>query len=245
VKRLILVSALLSMVFPVLAQAQQAAPPPPPPRQEGTAEFAYVGTTGNASTQTVGLGGSFIYRPDLWVITNKAAFVRNKSASTLTAETYSYLFRAARTISPRLSGIGQYDYFRDEFAGVLNRHSLLGGVQYKLVDLPVHLLTVDGGLGYVNESRFAGEDVSSASWSAGGAYRWKISETAEFTDDVRVLGLFSDPGGWRLQQAAAVTARLTDLLSLKVSNTIRYMSDPVPGFKSTDTMTSVALVAKF
>lgn len=244
-KRHVLVFVLMSMVFPALVQAQQAAPPPPPPRQEGTAEFAFVGTTGNASTQTIGLGGEFIYRPDQWVITNKAAFVRNESESTLTAETYSYLFRAARTISPRMSGLGQYDYFRDEFAGVLNRHSLLGGVQYKLIDVPVHLVTLDGGLGYVHEQRFAGEDVSSASWSAGGAYRWKISETAEFTDDVRLVGLFSDPGGWRLQQAAAVTARLTDLLSLKVANTIRYISDPVPGFKSTDTMTSVALVAKF
>ncbi len=44
---------------------------------------------------------------------------------------------------------------------------------------------------------------------------------------------------------AAVTARLTTLFSLKVSNTIRYAHAPVPGFKDTDTNTSVALVAKF
>jgi ubiquinone/menaquinone biosynthesis C-methylase UbiE len=46
-------------------------------------------------------------------------------------------------------------------------------------------------------------------------------------------------------QAAAITARLTQLFSLKVSNTIRYAHAPVPGFKDTDTTTSVALVAKF
>jgi putative salt-induced outer membrane protein len=228
-----------------LAQAQPAAPPPPPPRQEGTAEFAFVGTSGNASTQTIGLGGEYIYRPEQWVITNKTAFVRNKSESTLTAETFSYLFRAARTISPRLSGLGQYDYFRDEFAGVLHRHSLLGGLQYKLVDLPMHALIVDGGLGYVKEHRSVGANVSSAAWSAGAGYRWKLSPTAEFSDDVRLVGLFSTPGGWRLQQAAAITARVTKTFSLKVANTIRYVSDPVPGFKNTDTSTSVALVAKF
>ena len=32
-------------------------PPPPPPKTEGSAEFAFVGTSGNASTQTIGVGG--------------------------------------------------------------------------------------------------------------------------------------------------------------------------------------------
>ncbi|HOG28086.1 MAG TPA: DUF481 domain-containing protein [Vicinamibacterales bacterium] len=236
--------ALAALCVPLPASAEPA-DPPPPPRHEGTAELSYVGTSGNSSTQTIGLGGEFICRPDQWVITNKAAFVRNKSESELTAETYVYLFKAARTISSRLAGFGQYDYFRDEFAGMLHRHSLLGGVQYKIVELSEHLVTADGGLGYVNEQRIAGADLSLASWSAGAAYRWKISETAEFTDDVQLLGLFSERGGWRLKQSASVTARLTELLSLKVANTIRYVSQPVPGFKSTDTMTSIALVAKF
>lgn len=244
VKPYVLALVLLCLVMPVVTLAQPA-PPPPPPKQEGTAEFAFVGTSGNASTQTIGLGGEFIYRPEQWVLTTKAAFVRNKSESVLTAESFAYLLRATRAISPRLSGLGQYDYFRDEFAGVLHRHSLIGGIQYKLVDLPAHVLSVDGGLGYVSEGRSVGDNVSSATWSIGAGYRWKISPTAEFSDDARLVGLFSDSGGWRLQQAAAVTARLTKSFSLKVSTALRYVSDPVPGFKKTDTNTSVALVAKF
>jgi hypothetical protein len=38
---------------------------------------------------------------------------------------------------------------------------------------------------------------------------------------------------------------VTELLSLKVSNTIRYLQFPPAGFKTTDTTTSIALVAKF
>jgi putative salt-induced outer membrane protein len=239
---LILVPACLSVS--ALAQAQPAAPPPPPPRQEGTAEFAFVGTSGNASTQTIGLGGEFIFRPEQWVITNKAAFVRNKADSVLTAESFSYLFRGAYTMTPRLSAFGEYGYFRDEFAGVLHRNSFVGGVSYKLVDLPAHILFTDAGIGYMNEQRSAGDDVSSATWSLGAGYRWKISTTAEFSDDVRMTGLFTDSSDWRLQQAAAITARLTKTFSLKVANTIRYAHAPVTGFKNTDTNTSVALVAK-
>jgi putative salt-induced outer membrane protein YdiY len=246
VKTILSLCVLLCLPLPALAQAPPApAAPPPPPKQEGSAEFAFVGTTGNASTQTIGLNGELIVRPEQWVITNKAAFIRNESESELTAQSFGYLFRAARTLSPRLSAFGEYGYFRDEFAGVAHRNSLVGGVSYKIVDLPKHLFFADAGLGYINERRLKGDNVSSATWSLGAGYRWKISETAEFTEDFRMTGLFSDASDWRVLQAAAVTARLTKLFSLKVSNTIRYAHAPVPGFKDTDTNTSVALVAKF
>ena len=59
-----LLSLTLVSGFSSLARAQ--APAPPPPEREGSAEFAFVGTTGNSSTQTIGLGGEFIYRPVPW-----------------------------------------------------------------------------------------------------------------------------------------------------------------------------------
>jgi putative salt-induced outer membrane protein len=237
---------MICLPLPAFAQAPAAAaPPPPPPKHEGTAEFSFVGTTGNTSTETIGLGGELIVRPDQWVLTNKANFVRNQSDSELTAQSFGYLFRAARTLSPRLSAFGEYAYFRDEFAGVLNRNSLVGGISYKVVDLPRHLLFADAGLGYMNEQRREGDDVSSATWSLGAGYKWKISETAEFTEDFRMTGVFAESADWRILQAAAVTARLTKLFSLKVANVIRYAHAPVPGFENTDTTTSVALVAKF
>jgi putative salt-induced outer membrane protein YdiY len=246
VKRIVLLCALICLPLPAFAQAPAAAaPPPPPPKQEGTAEAAFVGTTGNASTQTIGLNGEYIVRPEQWVITNKAAFIRNESESELTAQSFAYLFRAASTLSPRLSAFGEYAYFRDEFAGIANRNSLVGGISYKVLELPKHVFFTDAGLGYVNEQRLAGDDVSSATWSLGAGCRLKISETAHFTEDFRMTGLFAEGSDWRVLQVAAVTARLTTMFSLRVSNTIRYAHAPVPGFKDTDTNTSVALVAQF
>jgi len=242
-KMIVLLSAFLCSPLLTFAQAPPSAPPPP--KREATAEFAFVGTTGNASTQTIGLSGEFIARPDQWVITNKAALVRNEAESVLTAESFGYLFRTARTLSPRLSAFGEYAYFHDEFAGVRHRNSLVGGLSFKVVSLPAHIFVTDVGLGYMNEQRIEGDTVSSATWSLGAGYRWKISSTADFSDDVRMTGLFVDGGDWRLVQAAAITARLTKTFSLKVSNTVRYAHKPVPTFKNTDTNTAVALVAKF
>jgi putative salt-induced outer membrane protein len=233
------------LLTPLVASAQPAEPPPPPPKHEGSVEFAFVGTTGNASTQTLGLGGESIYRPAPWLWKNKAAFVRSKAESELKAQSLLFLSRAERSIRPRLAGFGEYGYFRDSFAGISHRNSVAGGLTFKLIETAAHLLSIDGALGYLHESRSVGEDVSTATYGTGTSYRWKLSETATVTDDLRFTGTLSEGEDWRVLQAAAVTARLTGLLSLKLSNTISFVNLPVPGFKSTDTNTSIALVAKF
>jgi putative salt-induced outer membrane protein len=176
---------------------------------------------------------------------NKAAFVRNKSESELKAQTLLFLSRAERSLRPRLAAFGEYGYFRDEFAGIDHRNAVAGGLSFKLIETAAHLLSLDGALGYLNEQRLVDEDVSSATYGTGASYRWKLSETATITDDLRFTGTFAEADDWRVLQAAAITARLTELLSLKLSNTIGFINRPVPGFKSTDSNTSIALVAKF
>jgi len=228
----------------VLAQAAQA-PPPPPPYAEGTGEAAFVGTTGNSSTSAFGLSGEVIVRPDTWVISNRATYVRNRAEGITTAERTLYAGRVEKIHTPRLSSFGEYRYYRDEFAGVSNNQVVAGGLAFKLVETAVHLLSVDGALGYLHEGRLQGEDIDSMSYGGGVLYKWTFSETANFTDDFRLTGLFDRAEDWRIGNIAALTARLTDVLSLKASYAIRYANFPVPGFEKTDTTTSIALVAKF
>lgn len=106
--------------------------------------------------------------------------MRAKTADELSAQSLVYLFRAARRITPRLSGYGQFDYTRDRFAGIEHRNALLGGVEYLLFNTAPHDLKLFGGVGYVNEQRLTGDDVSTGALDAGWAYKLKVSETAEF-----------------------------------------------------------------
>jgi putative salt-induced outer membrane protein len=241
----LLVLCFAAALSPAWAAAQTAAPPPPPPRHETAAEFAFVGTSGNASTQTIGIGGESIFRPTPWVFRNRVAFVRNKAESQLRAESLLFASRVERALRPRLAGFGEYGYFRDQFAGIDHRNGVAGGVAYKLIDSAAQLLSIDGALGYLNEQRLLGNDVSSATYGTGASYRWKFSDTATISDEARFTGLFDDSDNWRILQTAAVTARLTQILSLKLSNTISYVNQPVASFKTTDTNTSAALVVKF
>ncbi|HUL72282.1 MAG TPA: DUF481 domain-containing protein [Vicinamibacterales bacterium] len=231
------------LLLPRLVAAQAA--PAPPPRHESTGELAFVGTTGNSSTSTLSLAGDDIARSAPWLVRNRIAFVRNESGGALTAQSFLYAFRTERTLRPRLSAFGEYDYFRDRFSGVANRNTILGGVTYVLLDHSRQHLSVDGALGYLNEDRLAGDDVSSGTFATGALYDWKISATASLTDEARFTSAFDQASNWRAHNIASVTARLTGLFSLKVSYTVRYQHLPPPGFKTTDTTTAIALVAKF
>ncbi len=243
----LLVAAVAQAQVPAPANLPKVAPPPnaPPPFREGSLDFSFLAATGNSDAQTIGLSGDIIFRPDDWEIRNRAGFLRAETDDELTAEAFFYNFRAARKITPRLSAYGQYDYLRDRFAGIDHRNVLTGGLDYLLVDQGPHRLSLFGGLGYLNEQRLAGDDISTAVFDAGWAYRLKFSDTAEFTDDFRYDQSLSDGDDWRIGHTAALSAKLTSLFSLKVSHNIRYVNAQPPGFDKTDTITAVALVAKF
>jgi putative salt-induced outer membrane protein len=227
-----------------LASAQ-APPPPPPPKTEGSAEFAFVGTTGNTSTQTIGLGGVFIYRPSPWETKLNVSYVRSKAENVLSAQAFALTFRAQRPIGPRLSGYGQYGYQQNKFAGILDRHVVEAGLAYSLIEKAPHKLVVDAGLGYANEKRLQGTKLSTAILGAGGVYTWKISGTSELSEDGHFVFSLSNRSDWRYANALALTAKVTTAISLKLSHGIRYVNQPALGFKKTDALTSIALVAKF
>jgi len=229
--------------IPRVARAQP--PAGPPPLREGSAEFSFVGTSGNTSTQALGLGGEFIYRPAPWEAKIKVAFVRNESNDVLSAESFLLIGRVQRAITPRLAAFGQYGYQRDQFAGILDRNTVEGGLAYTLIDHAGHKLVVDGAFGYANENRVTGNDISTGTFATDGLYTWKISETSELTEDARFNFSLSESSDWRYANLLALTAKITTIFSLKLSNAVRYVNLPAPGFKTTDVVTSIALVAKF
>ena len=174
---------LLLLMLATTAAAQTPAPAPePPPRWERKAEVSLVATTGNTDTQTVGLGGSLVWRPDPWMTEARVAFIRSEADDVETARSFTAILRQSRILTPRVDVFGRIGFLSDEFAGVDARTTVDGGVGYKLLLGPVHTLRVDGGVGYSHESRITGEDLSFALVSAGAAYKWQISKTADLTD---------------------------------------------------------------
>lgn len=222
-----------------------APPPPPPPHVEGTGELSFVTTSGNSETNTLGLGGTLIYRPSPWVIESKVAFVRTAADDVVNARSIAASSRLSRDVTPRLSMFAQYDFLNSPFAGISQRHTVAGGVSYKAIDTARNTLHVDGGVGYASESPVGLPRTSAATVLAGAGYVWKISATSQLTEDARIVESLSTASDWRFDNAAALTAKVNAIMSLKLSHVTHVVNLPTPGFKKTDTILSAALVAKF
>jgi putative salt-induced outer membrane protein len=239
-------SLLLLTLSPTAAAQTPAQPAPePPPRWERKAEVSLIATTGNTDTQTVGLGGSLIWRPDPWMTEARVAFVRSEADDVETAESLTAILRQSRMLTPRVDVFGRVGFLSDEFAGVDARTTLDGGVGYKLLLGPIHTLRVDGGAGYSHESRVTGDDLSFALLSGGAAYKWQISKTADLTDAAIYTQSLEEGEDRRFGNAIALTAAITSVFSLKAAHELKFVNAPVPGFEKTDTLMSVALVARF
>ena len=240
-------TATLAASLPTLphATAARAQAPAPPPRHEESFEASYVGVSGNASSNTFGLGADIIARPDSWIFRHKASFVQNESKDVIIAKAIEYAGRAQKTLNARASAFGEYGFFRDRFAGIVPRHTVTAGVALSAFKTDRQSLALDLGAGYFNETRLASETLSSGSYVVGSAYRANLSETAALVDDIKLIGLFQASDNWRLEHTVAVTSKLAAGLSLKVSHAVRFANIPAPGFKKTDSVSAVTIVAKF
>jgi len=249
--RIVAAVAYLLVLSGATAAAGQAAPPPastpppPPPRLEGAGELSFVSTTGNSSTSTVGLGADVVYRPSAWVIDSKVAFVRTEANSTVNARSVAASSRLARDLSTRTSLFVHYDFLNSPFAGISQRHTVVAGLSYKAVNDGTHTLRLDVGLGAASETPVGMARMSSGTALGAAAYKLKLSDTSEFTEEARIVESLSHGNDWRFDNVAAVTAKLTTVLSLKVSHVTHVVNLPTPGFKETDTIASAAIVAKF
>jgi putative salt-induced outer membrane protein YdiY len=225
---------------------------------QGSSELSFVSTTGNSTTQSIGAQGELFYRPrpTPWVFQTKVAFVRLTSNGDVKAKSLAVLFRGIRDLSPRLSTFGQYDYLRNLFAGVRHRNTLTSGVAYKAAVTKRQTLTLRAGFGAAIEQRLidrtdtSGAPTEASMVTRGTAtedmsYALKLSATSDVTDDLHVEESVADAGDWRFNNQLALTTRIVSIVSLKVSNVVRYVNEPVPTFERTDTVTSVSFVVKF
>ena len=243
--------AILLLLGTAIARGQSApcpcppAVPTPPPLWSGKAELSYLSTSGNTTTNSFGGGLELEYKPSPWTFTLKTAYLRASTNSVTTAETLTGDLKGVRDLTPRVDVFLAAHYLRNRFAGVRGLVGGDGGAGYKLLLGPVHSLRAEAGIGYTHEGQLVGGDRNYASARAGLGYKWTFSKTADFTNDVSFLEDLQASSNWIFSEKAAISAAMTSLLSLKASWTLIYDHVPVPGFKRTDTVTSLALVAKF
>ena len=98
----------------------------------------------------------------------------------------------------------------------------------------------------VGEVRLGADDLSFPTANATLQYSWALSETSALTDETAVTaGLGAARGDWRFTNDIGLTAGLNGIFSLRFSQKLTYLNEPVPGFRQTDVVVAAALVASF
>jgi putative salt-induced outer membrane protein YdiY len=223
------------------------APAPTPPAWTGAAQVSFLGTRGNTETSVLGLGAEAKYKgASPWSVAAKAALNRGKAGGAENLRNFLAVFRVARSFDSHTDLFVEAGYAEDIYSGIDSRLGAELGVSRKLRASEPHLLSVEAGLGVIHEVRLPGKtDRDFATGRAGINYKYVISKNADFQEQFSFTENLDNTKDWRLANAASLTAAIRGRFALKLSHALARLNMPPLGKKKTDTVVSVALVAKF
>ena len=212
-----------------------------------SAELSYVSTTGNSSVETLAAKNLYTQKiaehlTFLW----KLEALNGKSDGVLTAERYFTDLRLEHAYAEHAYTYINSGWMSDNFAGV-DKHVDVGlGGGYKFLTGPKSFLKSEAGVSAVNETY---TDTTERNFTEGRAYTeyvYAFTKKNKFSQSIEYLYDFDNSENTRYNSETAVTATMTDNLSLKVSYRIKYDHEPTPvTLENKDTIFSTAIVASF
>jgi len=208
--------------------------------------LSFVTVSGNTESQTLSLTGDAVREDEGSKMEINLGTVYGKSAGEKTAEYWygkakydckitpkAYLFGVFNTKGNKLSG---YDYRVSAYPGA--GYNFLNGRQS---------LVAEVGPGFFYEKRVLDteDDLSFFSGRAYSKYIFKITKLSNFSQDVEYLHNFDNEKDYRVNTNTTLTAKISDLLSLKLNLLVQHANQPPMGNERTDMFTSTSLVFTF
>jgi putative salt-induced outer membrane protein len=239
---------LVSLVVCLLGVARSAAGQPaaePPPAWEVLVGGAFVGTSGNTDTSTVGADFVMNRRWPVWQFEAAALTISTSDQGEQTAERYLAAFRARRPLTSRIGlSIGER-LEGDRFAGIDFRSILDGGLTYVLVRRP--RWTLDGltSAAWNHESRVVGDDIDHPIGLFQAVNKFVLGPGAETTQRFNYYPDFKESSAYRSEAEITAQAAMNSRLALRFGYLWRYSNTPVAGFVKSDNTTTASLVLRW
>ncbi len=204
-------------------------------------------TTGNTDIESIGASVNVDYKPKPWTIGLKGGFMRNSTDDVERAKTVNAQLRSGMNITNNVDFFAMGTYLHNRFQGIDEQWMALPGLGIYAVNSDFVAIRFEGGIGFMKEIYSVPlADRSLTVGAAGVGLKFKVSETADFTTDAMWISPLKDSDDWRVTNVAAITTRMTEILSLKLAHNLQYRAQPVLGiFRPTDQMMTAAIVAKF
>lgn len=236
--RVILIAVLASASLPLLAEEAEEQSP-----WAGKAALGYLATSGNTENSTLNAGFQVSYTSGQWMHLLETAAISASENEDTTAEAYDLGWKSERKITAQDFMFGRLQWRKDNFGAYDTQFSQTLGYGRRLINNDKHKLNLELAVGArQSELQLLGLDENETIYTAGGYYRWQISETAEFSQDLTV-----EAGGENTykESVTAISAKLLGEFALVASYTIKNNSDVPPLTEKTDTYTALSLEYSF
>lgn len=169
---------------------------------------------------------------------------KNAGVTTKTADFFRMGGRYDRNLSERLFGFGGLDLEHDKLQRLDLRSTLNAGLGYHVIADKDNTFDVFGGVGATRE-KFPTLSRNFAEVVLGEESSHKLSEGTTFKQRLAVYPNLKDSGEYRAHFDATLATALSAGWNFNVTLSSRYVSNPLPGLKTTDTLLLVGIASKF
>ncbi len=215
---------------------------------KGDASFGLSSTGGNSDTASV----SFTFTADRqlserykWL--NKGSYLWSDSDGETTADRTSLETRLEWHPRKRFFGYVQTGYLRDQFKDFDYRVTPGVGAGWTVLERNAKSLDLTLGLtGVFTAYRDSGETESYTAVTLGNTFKWKITDTADFSQSLRFSADISEMERYFVEFEMSLAVSINTRWGLKVSFTDNYESrPPSPDIKKNDTALIAGITYRF
>lgn len=231
--------AVLAVNLPVLSAAAQVEEKSP---WSGKATLGYLATSGNTENSTLNTGVQVGYTAGQWAHLLTAAAISASENEVTTAEAYDLGWKSERKISDHDFLFARLAWRKDNFGAYDTQFAQTVGYGRRLIEKKAHKLNVELGVGARQSEFQLGGTENETIFTAGGYYRWQMSETAEFRQDLTVE---AGNENTHMESVTALSARIVGDLALVASYTIKNNSEVPALTEKTDTYSALSLEYAF
>lgn len=212
----------------------------------GKGELGYVLVEGNTKSEVLNLGLEFEKVHDKWKHLAKVDAIESRSEDEQLTKSHNASWRSEYSFSERTFGFGEASLLDDRFDSFERIYNVAIGAGYKVL-MREHLTwDLSAGAGYrATEIEVDGEDnedIGSIAYLLTSDYRHQLTETTSFENLTKILLAKDDTYSTNV---TSLSVSINASLALKLKHDVRHHSDPEPGFKSVDRITSVNVVYSF
>ena len=226
---------LIAALFAPFALMAQDAPEGP---WSGKANLGYLATSGNTENTTLKTGLEVNYTKGKWAHLLEAAAINATEDDATTTEAYALGWKSERNITDKDFMFGRLTWRKDRFGGFDTQFSQTVGYGRRLIDIDKHKLNAEIGAGARQSERRDGTEEDETIFRGGMYYKWLISETAEFRQDVTAE---AGEDNTYVESVTALSAKLIGQLALVASYTVKHNTDVPALTDKTDTYTALSL----